>query len=191
MIEEGNQSIRDIPLPPGLSEIEKAEFIAYQESMAELEDEWEALKAGENSDQKDCVALLEEIREKRKQQADERLRLRLEVIDKQVERERKRIEDEHEEAKKALFERIIKAYAQSYNAITAQLKETMSKDDYNAFISANGIDFPIISNESQIKTRMQQPEEPKIRLSTQEAAQDLGIIHTKFSEFSAAEKEKK
>lgn len=185
MSEPKKHSIRDIPIPDNLSTVEKAEYTAYQEAMGELEDEWEALQKGENINQKECIALLEQIKEKRRQQADERMKLRLEVIDKQVEREKERINQEHEEACKALFERIVRAYRDSYNMLVSQLKEIMPKDEYSAFISQHSIEFPTISNESQFKTRMPQLEEPKNRVNAQEAEQDLRFIQSKLQEASS------
>jgi hypothetical protein len=173
--------IASIPLSDDLSDIQKVEFRALQEAMTEIESEAIRLRKGDNVDQQSAIALLKEMREKQRSQADERQRLRVEVIAEQVERERRRIESEFEEAKSALGKRIVRAYCQADQYLTSQLKDLMGKD-FSAYLQANPIDFPPMPPDTQMKTRLQQPEEAKIRLSTPDAERDLKKIQQKFRE---------
>lgn len=186
------QSVRDIPIPDDLDQIKRAEFIAFQESLAALETEWQQLLQGENENRKMCVEILEERTAKRKQQAEDRLKLRLDVIEKQVEKESERIEIENEEAKRILWERLVRAYAQSYNTITGQLKDLMGKDSFQAYIADKAIfanaQFPMQSD-SQMKTRMQQPEDMKIKMTPQECERDLKLIQAMFDNQEDKEEE--
>ena len=181
MSETVYESVRDIPIPDD-GPVNRDELIAFQEALGQLETEWRQLQANENPDQKMCLKILEEKRAKRRQLAEERLRLRLEVIDKQVERETERIQQEAEEAKKILWERLVRAYAQAYQHVTAQLKELMGKarKDYQAYMADKTIEFPIMQSDSTMKTRMQQPEEMKIKLSPQDCERDLMQIQALF-----------
>lgn len=176
------QSVRDIPIPDDLSEIEHAEFVAFQESLAALEEEWLKIQSGENEDQQMCVQVLEKRTAKRKQEAKSRLDLRLEVIEKQVEKETDRIEQESQVAERNLWKRLYRAYAQSYSTITNQLKELMGKESFQAYIADKTIEFAgdVIQSDSQMKTRMQQPEEMKIRLSPQQCEADMKLIQAMF-----------
>lgn len=169
------ESVAEIPIPENLSEVEKAEFSAYKMALTELEKEWMQLQEGENPDQQTCMTLINEIKEKRIAQAEERLKLRKEIIEKQAEREREKIKQEQEEYKKLLFERIVRSYYQAYNTATNQLKELMGKD-YGPYIAQNGITFPNIPSEVQMRTRMQPPEEAKIRLTPVENEHDMRLI---------------
>lgn len=176
------ESVRDIPIPDDVSGVSRDELIAFQEALGQLESEWLQLKENENPDQKMCLKILEEKTAKRRQMAEERLKLRLEVIDKQVEREMERIQAENEEAKKILWERLVRAYAQAYQHVTGQLKELMGKarKDYQAYMSDKVIEFPIMQSDSTMKTRMQQPEEMKVKLSPQDCERDLMHIQALF-----------
>jgi hypothetical protein len=176
------ESVRDIPIPDNLTELERGEYLACQEALGALEAEWRQLSAGDNVDLKACLDVLEEDKENRRQQAKERLRLRLEILEKQVEREQSRIADETEKARKVLFERIVRSYAHAYQNICTQLKELMGHagQDFNAFIAANGIEFPQMPPDTQMKTRLQQPEEANIRLSAQDCKRDLRMIQEMF-----------
>lgn len=165
-------SIADIPIPEDLSEVRKAEYRAYQAATLQLEKEWEDLHKGDNVDQQSCIELLKEIKANRTQQAEERLSKRLEVIGMQVEREKERIDKEMQESRKALFERLVRAYYQSYQNIATQLRELLGKD-YTAYITSHAIEFPSMPSDSQMKTRLQQPEEAKVRLTQAEIDRDL------------------
>ena len=174
------ESVRDIPIPDDVRGVKRDELVAFQEALGELESEWLALKRNENADQKMCMEILQEKTNQRRQMAEERLKLRLEVIERQVEKETERIQAENEEAKKILWERLVRAYAQAYQTVTAQLKELMGKVDYQAYMSDKAIEFPIMQADSTMKTRMQQPDEMKIKLSPQECERDLRQIQALF-----------
>jgi hypothetical protein len=184
MMDAGDQfaSVMDIPLPEGLTDLQRIEFQAFKESLGQLESEWRQTSSGENEDVKTCFTLLDEIAEKRKSAAKQRLDLRLEVIEKQVERQRDKIRLESEEYKRMLFERLVSSYSKSYKNITGQLKDLMGKVwmDYDTWIAQNGIEFPQIPAESQMKTRTQQPEETKLRLSAEECESDLRQLQSIF-----------
>lgn len=169
------ESVKDIPIPEGLSPIELSEFNAYKIALCNLEEEWIQLQNGENDDQKTCISVIQEIKEKRTKQANERLNLRREIIEKQTERERERIEQEKDEYKRILFDRLIRSYHQAYQTITVQLKDLMGKE-YGQFIAMNGIDWPNMPSESAMRTRMQPPDEVKIRLSPPEVDADVRRI---------------
>ena len=187
------ESVRDIPIPDDLDDIKRAEFLAFQESIAALEDEWQQIRQGENKNKRMCIEILDERTAKRRQQAEDRLKLRLEVIEKQVEKESERIESENEEAKKILWTRLFHAYAQSENTITGQLKELMGKDSFQAYIADKATKTrmqlkDLIGKDSlqayiadkSMKTRMQQPEDMKIKMTPQECERDLKMIQAMF-----------
>ena len=170
-------SVRDIQTPNDWNPIQKAEFKAYKSALIEIEQEYIQLQNGENIDQKQCIAHLEEIRDKRKSQAKQRLEARIENIEKQYQREQEKIEYEREEYKKLLFDRLIRSYSQSYHTICSQLKDVMGKD-YAQYIATKGLNFPILQgSEMQLKSKMSQPEEAKIKLSPSEIEQDLKRIN--------------
>ena len=169
------ENIKDIPIPNDLSSIEKIEFQAFQSSLIDLEEEWIKLKNNENTDQLTCLNLIKEIKEKRIEQANERKLLRIEIIEKQYQKEKERIEQEKEEYKKILFDRIVKSYYQSYLNVTSQLKELLGKD-YNQFISNYPIEWPQFINENNMKTRLQQNEDIPNRQTPADCEQDIKKI---------------
>ena len=168
--------IAEIPLPEGLSEVQRAEYIAFQDAMTDIENEWEQLSQGTNPDQRSCIELVNEIKEKRYAQAEERLKIRLEVIEHQVQKETEKIQSDLEEYTKNLFERLMKAYIQSYQAITGQLKEMMGQKEFNQYIQNHSISFPSVPSEGQMRTRTQQPDEAKPKLSTSDCEKDIRHI---------------
>ena len=170
-----SENIEDIPIPEDLDPVDQAEFQAYKNALIDLEKEWKQLKDGENPDHQTCIAIIDEIKGKRIAQADERLKLKREIIEKQTEREREKILQEKEEYNKLLFERLVRSYYQAYQSVTSQLKDLMGKE-FGQYIVANGIEFPTIPSESQMRTRMQQPEETKIRVAPGEADHDIRLI---------------
>ena len=167
--------ISEIPLPENLTDIQTAEYKAFVEAISNLEDQWIDLETGNNPEQKLCIEQIKQIKEKRELQAKERLDLRLKIIEKQYQKECEKIENEQEEYKKLLFDRLMRAYSQSYQMITSQLKDLMGKE-FNSFISTNGIEFPTFNPEGQMKTRFQQPEEGKPRLNQSDVDQDIRTI---------------
>ena len=171
----------DIPIPEGLSEVERAEFLAYKSALIEYENEFNQLFEGKNPEHQTCLAIINEIKEKRIAQADERLKMKLEIIDKQREREKDKINQERIEYNKQLFERILRSYYQAYQSITAQLKELLGKD-YPQFIAEHLIEFPTIPSETQMRTRMEQSEEAKVKISPSEAENDYRRIQQILAE---------
>ena len=170
-------SISEIQPPSEWDPIKKAEFEAYKSALTEIEKEYIQLQKGENSDQKQCIQHLEEIRDKRKITAKQRLDSRLENIEIQYQREQEKIEAEREGFKKLLFERLIRSYSQSYHAICSQLSDVMG-EDYAQYIATKGLNFPILQgSEIQMKTKMSQPEEAKIKLSPAEIEHDMKRIN--------------
>jgi DTW domain-containing protein YfiP len=139
------------------------------------------LHNGENVDQRGAHKLLEDLPNQGKAQADERLNLRLSVIEEQVRSERQRIEREFEEAQRALHQRIFPGYCQIYATLKGQLKELMGKK-YGAYLAANSIDFSRMPPETQMKRRLHEPEEAKVRLFASEAERDLRHIQEKYGQ---------
>jgi hypothetical protein len=174
-------AIRAIPIPDDLSDIEKAECQAFQEALSEIEADVIRLRNRQNVDQHAAHQLLEDLRNQGYNQADERLQLRLEVIEEQLRNERSRIESEFDEAQRALHQRILRAYCQIDVTLNAQLKELMGKN-YGAYIAANSIEFPRMPQETQMRTRLHEPEEAKIRLNQVEAERDLRKIQQKYAQ---------
>lgn len=174
-------SIDSIPIPEDISEIDKVEFNAYKMALIGMENEWNQLNADQNPDHQTCIAIINEIKDKRIAQANERLKLKLEIIDKQTEKEREKLNQEESDYKKQLFDRILRSYYQAYQSVTSQLKELMGKD-YAQFMAVNAIDFPTIPSESQMRTRLQQPEEAKIRIAPAEADNDYRRIQQILAE---------
>jgi hypothetical protein len=54
--------------------------------------------------------------------------------------------------------------------------------DFPAFAATHVIDFPTMPPDTPMKTRLQQPEESKIRLSATEADREVKRIQEKFRE---------
>ncbi|OHT17445.1 hypothetical protein TRFO_12413 [Tritrichomonas foetus] len=173
-------SVSEVPVPENLTELQQIEFAAFRDSLAALEGEWQALENNSNPHQKECIQLLNEIRESRKQQASERLNLRLEVIKQQVERDTERIDLENDILKQTFYDRIMRAYYASYQNLIGQLKGLMPEDDFQAYINENGIEFPAFPDDSTMKTRLHESENLKIRISPQEIARDLHEIQSKL-----------
>jgi GTPase SAR1 family protein len=174
-------AIRAVPIPDDLSDIEKAECQAFQEALSEIEADVIRLRNGQNIDQHTAHQLLEELRTQGHEQAEENFRLRLEIIEEQVRTERNRIESEFEEAQRALHQSILRTYCQIDVALNAQLKELMGKN-YGAYIANNSIEFPRMPPETQMRTRLHEPEEAKIRISQAEAEKDLRRIQQKYGQ---------
>lgn len=168
--------IEDIPIPEDLSEVQKAEFIAYQSAVIQLEKEWEQLQNDQNSDQIACNAIILDAHERKKKKIAEKLDTRKEIIKKQHQKETDKIEKEFKVAKTTLNDRLIRAYSQSDQNITTQLRDLKGKD----YIGENSIEFPPIPSDPQMMTRTKQPEELKFRLSTQECEKDIRKIQTIF-----------
>ncbi|OHT16806.1 hypothetical protein TRFO_12876 [Tritrichomonas foetus] len=177
-------SVADIPIPDELSPEIEAEYIAYQECLVQLENEWRQLKTNENEYQIEANNLLQQIFEKRRQKQIARKNLRMEVVERQCEKENERLKNECEDAKKVLFERLVRGYYHAYRNVTSRLKELMGKD-YQSYIDANEIEFPQIITDNQMKTRYQQPEETKARISSHETELDLQKIDELFKSYQS------
>ena len=174
-------SIEEIPLPEDLNGVDVAEFTAYKMALIDLEIEFQQLKENTNPDQQTCISIINEIKDKRIAEADERLKLKLEIIDKQTEKEHEKLQKEKQAYNEQLFDRILRSYYQAYTSITSQLKELMGKD-YAQYIAVNSIEFPTIPSENQMRTRMQQPEDVKIRIAPAEADNDYRRIQQILTE---------
>lgn len=173
-------SVSEIPIPSDLSELQAIEFNAFRDSLSALEKEWYALEENNNPHQKECIKLLNEIRDNRKQQASERLNIRLQVIDQQVKRDTELINLDNEILTQTFYDRIMRAYYSQYQNLILQLQGLMSEEDYESFIKENGIQFPSFSDENTMKTRLQESENLKIRISPQEIDNDLRTIQSKL-----------
>jgi hypothetical protein len=178
MVDAPFYSVRDIVLPEGLTELERAEYSAFQEALALLETQWLQLETGENRELQACLAVLQERTAKRKEEARERMRLRIEVIHRQVQLEMERIDIENQEARKALFDRMVREYSQSYQEVTSQLRELGARPLPSL---SHAIDFPQLAADSQMETRMQQSEDAKIR-SPQDCEPDLNRLQEIFDD---------
>lgn len=173
-------TISEIPIPSNLTELQKIEFTAFRDSLSALEEEWNALEENNNPHQKECIKLLNEIRDNRKQQALEHLNLRLQVIDQQVEKDTARINFENEILTQAFCDRIMRAYYAQYQNLISQLQALMNEEEFDAFIKENGIQFKTTPDDNIMKTRLQESENLKIRISPQEIDNDLHIIQSKL-----------
>ncbi|KAK8892364.1 hypothetical protein M9Y10_029590 [Tritrichomonas musculus] len=172
------KKIEDIPIPDNLTEIQKAEFTAYKEAMIQIEKEWEQLENNENNDQKACNAIIQDLHDRKKKKIAEKLSTRQDIIQKQHQKEKDKIEKEFKAAKTTLNDRLVRAYYSSYQNIIGQLKDLKGKD----YSVDNSIDFPPIQSDPQMLTRMKQPEEPNFRLSSQDCEKDLRKIQNIFSQ---------
>ena len=175
-------SVSEIPPPENLTELQEIEFQAFKESLCSIENEWfDLMNDNKNNYQKECIQILDEIKKSRKQQATERLNLRLQIIDQQVERDSARIELENDMLKEAFYDRIMRAYFASYQSLLNQLKELLPEQEYQAYIRENAVEFPPFPDDSTMKTRLQETENLKIRLTLEEIEADLHAIQSKFS----------
>ena len=178
-------SVSEIPSPENLTELQKIEFTAFRDSLSALENEWNALEDNNNPHQKECIKLLNEIRDNRKQQALEHLNLRLQVIEQQVKRDTERINLENEILTQTFYDRIMRAYYAQYQNLIGQLHGLMNEEDFNSFIRENEIQFPPFPDDNTMKTRLQESENLKIRISPQEIENDLHIIQSKLEKEDA------
>lgn len=178
------ESVELIPIPKGLPPDVEVEYTVCQDSLAQLEKEWKQIKDNENEMQKGAYKILEQMEARNHEIQESRKNLRIEISKRQHEKEVERISNDCEEAKKSLFERLVRGHYHAYKCITSRLKELMGKD-YQAYIEQNEIEFPQIPSDSQMKTRYQQPEENKSKLSSHETEQELQRIDDMFKDYIA------
>ena len=183
------ENIASIPIPEGLPPDIQVEYTVYRESLVQLENEWLQIKNNENEMQQEAYKLLSQMEEERKENHKSHRDLRIEVAERQREKELEKVKNENEEAKRSLFERLVRGYHHAYKCITTRLKELMGKD-YQAYIEQNEIEFPQIPSDSQMKTRYQQPEEAKSRITSHETEQELQKIDDMFKDYMALIKRK-
>ena len=169
-------SISEVPIPEGISEFQKLQYESFRDSLCQMEQELQELENGNNKDYLEFLSVIDEIKATRQKQADERLRLKLEVIEKHTNSELERIERENDESKILLHDRMIRSYKACYDETLSKLKELMNEDEFNLFVNENRIDFPDIQPDLQMKTRLQQPNELKVKLSPEEIENDLKQI---------------
>ena len=134
-------SISTIPLPDGLSPVQRTEYSVFQSAMAEIEAEVARLQSGEGPKEGEVLKVLGEMRDKRKTQADERCRARLDIIGREVELQKDEIEKDFELAKERLYKRLVKALAKCDKGIMAELREVMGPD-FREFEAQAKIRFP-------------------------------------------------
>lgn len=171
--------ISSIEIPDDLPEVEKSEYLIYQELMKEIEDEWLQI---DNKTHPEFIKLLKTIEENKKiktKQSEERYNARMKVIEDQSNLEIKKIEEETEDFKRNLFDRLIKAFAQSRDAILNQLKKELGPKEYSNFIQNNTINLPSIPTENQIRTRTQNIDDIKPHLRGSEIESDLKKIKSR------------
>lgn len=177
-MEETNQptSIIDIAISDDLTDkIQRSELIAYQKAIYQLEQEWDQLQKNENPDQKACINIIQDQHDRKHQKIEQKYKTRCQIVDQQRQDEIERVNREFEVAQSALKDHLIKAYIQSNQNITTQLKDLKGKD-FQAYNAENSIDFPQMQAESQMDTRTKHHEEGKLRLTNQECENDLAII---------------
>jgi hypothetical protein len=172
------ETVRAVPIPPNLSDVKRAEYLACREALFQLELEWLAVDNDDHPDFRACASLIEETKANRNQQADERLKLRLEAIALHAQRERERIAAEDKEAKALAKDRLLRAYAHSYQEICDQLKDAMARTghDFAAFMATHAITFPRLPSDTQMRTRGQQSEAIPLQLSEDDCASDLNAL---------------
>ena len=183
------ENVAAIPIPQGLPPEIEVEYTVCKECIVQLENEWIQIKENENEMQKSVYDILSQMEKDRKESHESRMNLRIEIADRQREKELEKIKNENEEAKKSLFERLIRGYHHAYKCITARLKELMGKD-YQSYIDQNEIEFPQMPSDIQMKTRYQQPEEAKSRITSHETEQELQKIDDMFKDYMALIKRK-
>lgn len=164
--------IKTIPLPDGLSEIQKVEFEIFQEAVSQLELEVQQMATNESIDRRAVIGLLDETRAKRLAHANDRLQQRKAIIEHQTKSEKDQIEKEFKEASDALRQRMERAYYQTHVTLQNQLKESLGAE-YSAFIASNTVSIPPNPPDPQLQTRLQIPEDPVVRISQSDADRDL------------------
>lgn len=178
------ESVSQIPIPQGLPHEIEVEYKVCKECIIQLENEWNQIKENENEMQKDAFEILSQMEKERKENHESRMNLRIEVAERQREKELEKVKNENEEAKGFLFDRLVRGYHHAYKCITTRLKELMGKD-YQSYIEQNEIEFPQIPSDIQMKTRYQQPEEAKSRITSHETEQELQKIDDMFKDYMA------
>ena len=166
------KSVAALEAPRG-SRIDEVEWECFVECVRRLEEEVESVREGRSSEVVRCRELLGSVRDRRIKESEERKRIRLEVVSREVTKEVERIERETEEGKEQLFERIVRSMQQCYQETCEDLKGILGKD-YMSFINERGIDFPIV--ESSGKSKYQHNDDAKIKLNGIEGEQDLKSV---------------
>jgi biotin-(acetyl-CoA carboxylase) ligase len=175
-------TIAEIVIDENDSNLNFSELCAFQAAVTDLEQHIERLGEWQNQDQKEAIAALADLRCKHRSQAEEKRNIRLDVIEKQVMKERQQIADDFEEAKAALFKRMICAYRQADLSIQNQLRMIMSNEEFTAYIASHPIEFPQMPQDGQMRTKLQQTDEAKILLSSGESERELARIRQKYKE---------
>jgi hypothetical protein len=170
------RSVREVPIPEGLTEVQRCEYLACRDAIVQLESEWISVDDGTNPDFLASLALINEEKAQCDVRADERLRLQLEAVEVEAERERNRIAREKSNAAEHIRDRIMLCYFQRYQAICSQIRESMSEtgDDFDAFIANHAIEFPPMPPDLVVP---QTPEEDPIAIPAEESERDIhGIL---------------
>lgn len=173
MIEE-RRRITSFPIPDDISEIQKREFIGYQKSIKIIEEELEQLRNGSHEEQIRCFNKLKEIAEKRREDADERYDVRINLVDQRLQNQINKINTERDEAIVKLRDKMALAFSMSYHEITSKLKE-FSDSEQN---EEDQSEIPQVSqkqNEHQKRTRSDSHTvgEIDISVSSEECERDL------------------
>jgi hypothetical protein len=178
-------SIRNIPIPKDLSQQQTGEYLACREALCSLEAEWNQRFNDNNGDVSAVMTHFQEIKEQKDHQAEEKLRLRLEIVAKESEQERENVNTEIDEAKKQLFETVVRGYSDVYQKLCSRIENLMTRTggDYERFIQANSIEFPIMGGESQRKFKSQSGGKQANQMAMQELDKVLHTVETLFREW--------
>lgn len=168
-----SHSISEIPIPSSLSPLQRLEYESFRSSLSSLERELISLSSGSSPEYLELLRVVDSVRALRLREADERLRLKLEVIDQHFRSECDRISLETDRSKDLLRDRLIRSYKVCYDSALSRLSSLLSPSEYSAYISSHGIAFPPIRDDTQMKTRVVQPDEHRVKLSPTDVERDV------------------
>lgn len=169
-MEPGFLPISQIPLPDGLTPVQKIEYSIFQEAMSEVEAEIAGLDDRDDADQESIVGALNVLRDKQRVQADEVRRIRLEVVEKELEAAKEDVEKEFRAAQERLYKRLVETLYVADLEIMGELQQLLG-DEYPAFAERSGIGFPVMDG-TQNRQAEGRPADAPVSLSKEEVQGD-------------------
>ena len=162
--------ISQIPLPDGLTPIQKIEYSIFQEAISEVEAELAGMGGRDDADQESIVGALNVLRDKQRAQADEVRRVRLEVVEKELEAAKEDVEKDFKAAQERLYKRLVETLYVADLEIMGELQQLLG-DEYPAFAERSGIGFPVMDG-TQNRQAEKRPADAPVTLSKEEVQRD-------------------
>lgn len=129
--------ISEIPLPDGLTPIQALEYSIFQGAITEVEEDVARFRSRENVDRE----LVKVVRQQRAH-ADNIRRLRLDVVNQELEAEKEAVQAAYESAKMRLYKRLVETLRDADASVMEELKVRLG-DEFDAYAEATMIKFPV------------------------------------------------